>query len=120
MEISQAIAFAMETKDIPPAAPARSQASKKVALPDPLSPHRALRQHVGGLTTREREVTCLVALGKSNRAVADELVVGVSTVEAHLTHIFSKPGFSSCAQLAIWAVKGGLAQGPQDVEGTRQ
>src|SRR6266700_3091959 len=35
-----------------------------------------------GLTSREREVACLVAQGKSNRAIADELVVGVSTVEA--------------------------------------
>ncbi len=86
----------------------------------PLSPQRALKQHFGGLTTREREVARLVAQGKSNRAIADELVVGVSTVEAHISHIFTKLGFSSRAQIAAWAVDKGLAQAPQDVEVTRQ
>jgi predicted ATPase/DNA-binding CsgD family transcriptional regulator len=124
MELSQAIAFALETKD---AEPAGSQASEKAALPDPLSllpapplsPRRALQQQFGGLTAREREVARLVARGKSNRAIADELVVGVSTVEAHITHIFTKLGFSSRAQIAAWAVDKGLAMVPQDMEGTR-
>ena len=80
----------------------------------------ALKQHYGGLTTREREVAQQVAQGKSNRAIADELVVGVSTVEAHITHILTKLGFSSRAQIAVWAVEVGLAQGSQDVEVTRQ
>jgi len=86
----------------------------------PLSPRRALQQQFGGLTAREREVARLVAQGKSNRAIADELVVGVSTVEAHLTHMLGKLGFSSRAQIAVWAVEVGLAQGSQNVEVTRQ
>jgi len=85
-----------------------------------LSPRRALKQHLGGLTAREREVARLVAQGKSNRAIADELVVGVSTVEAHITHIFTKLGFSSRAQIAAWAVDKRLAQALQDGEVTRQ
>ncbi len=48
--------------------------------------------------------------GKSNRAIADELFVGVSTVEAHITHIFTKLGFSSRAQIAAWAVGKGLME----------
>jgi len=128
MELSQAIAFSLETKDISPAAPASSQASEKAALPDPLSllpapplsPRRALQQQFGGLTAREREVANLVAQGKSNRAIADELVVGVSTVEAHITHIFTKLGFSSRAQIAAWVVDKGLAKSPQDREVTKQ
>ena len=120
MELSQAIAFALETKDTSPAAPVSSQASEKAALPDPLSPRRVLQQQFGGLTAREREVARLVAQGKSNRAIADELVVGVSTVEAHITHIFTKLGFSSRAQIAAWAVDKGLAQVPQDMEVTKQ
>jgi predicted ATPase/DNA-binding CsgD family transcriptional regulator len=86
----------------------------------PFSPRRALKQHFGGLTAREREVARLVAQGKSNRAIAEELVVGVSTVEAHITHILGKLGFSSRAQIAAWAVDKGLAKVPQDVEAKRQ
>lgn len=100
MELSQAIAFALALAPSPPT--------------------RTALQHAGGLTAREREVARLVAQGKSNRAIADELVVGVSTVEAHLTHIFSKLRFSSRAQLATWAVKQGLDRDSQHVEGTGQ
>jgi DNA-binding NarL/FixJ family response regulator len=65
-------------------------------------------------------VACLVAQGKSNRAIADGLVIGVSTVEAHITHIFTKLGFSSRAQIAAWAVDKGLAQARPRVEMTEQ
>jgi DNA-binding CsgD family transcriptional regulator len=85
-----------------------------------LSPRRALQRHFGGLTSREREVAQLVTQGKSNRAIADELVVGISTVEAHISHFFTKLGFSSRAQIAVWAVDKGLAQAPQDMEVKRQ
>jgi len=88
--------------------------------PPALSPRRALQQHFGGLTTREREVAHLVAQGKSKRAIAEELVVGVSTVEAHITHIFTKLGFASRAQIAAWAVDKGLPQALQDEEVIRQ
>ena len=132
MPLEQVIAYASETKDELPTGTAEPQANGEDASSDlppgvlssppspPLSPRRALKQHFGGLTSREREVARLVAQGKSNRAIADELVVGVSTVEAHISHIFTKLGFSSRAQIAAWAVDKGLAQAPQDVEGTRQ
>ncbi len=93
--------------------PARTLSSSAA---QPLSPRRILKQQFGNLTPRECEVAQLVAQGKSNRAIADELVVGVSTVEAHISHIFTKLGFSSRAQIAAWAVNKGLAQVPQDVE----
>ena len=44
------------------------------------------------LTPREREVLALMAQGRSNRAIADELVVTVAAVERHVTSIFSKLG----------------------------
>jgi DNA-binding NarL/FixJ family response regulator len=47
-------------------------------------------------------------------------VVGVSTVEAHISHIFTKLGFSSRAQIAAWAVDKRLAQTLQDGEVTGQ
>ncbi len=132
MELSQAIAEALSTPDEPPTATKFQQMNEEEAssmvspsTPSPqspraLSPRRALKQHFGGLTSREREVARLVAQGKSNRTIADELVIGVSTVEAHITHIFTKLGFSSRAQIAAWAVSRGLVQALQGVEMTEQ
>ncbi len=49
------------------------------------------RRHgpIESLTSREREVLCLMAQGKSNQGIADELVVTVSAVERHVTGIFA-------------------------------
>lgn len=44
------------------------------------------------LTARERDVLGLLVAGRSNRRIADELVVSVDTVKKHLTHIFGKLG----------------------------
>ncbi len=62
----------------------------------------------GGLTAREREVAALVAQGKTNRDMADELVLGERTIETHVGNILSKLGFNSRAQIAAWAVETGL------------
>ncbi len=72
------------------------------------------KQKYGGLTTREREVAAQIAQGKSNQAIAVELFVGLKTVEAHVTRILSKLGFTSRAQIAGWAVAKGLAEAPRD------
>src|SRR5439155_14713584 len=45
----------------------------------PLAPRRPPKEDFGGLTTREREVATLIAQGKSNRAIAAALVVGIKT-----------------------------------------
>jgi DNA-binding NarL/FixJ family response regulator len=47
---------------------------------------------VDGLTPREREVLALIAEGRSNAAIARELVVTVAAVERHVTSIFDKLG----------------------------
>jgi DNA-binding NarL/FixJ family response regulator len=47
---------------------------------------------LGSLTRREREVLCLMAQGKSNQGIADELVVTVSAIERHVTSIFARMG----------------------------
>jgi predicted ATPase/DNA-binding CsgD family transcriptional regulator len=83
---------------------------------DVLSPSRAAKRAFGGLTAREREIAALIAQGKSNRAIANELVVGVKTVEAHITRILDKLGFASRAQIAGWAISRGLADAPQDLD----
>jgi DNA-binding CsgD family transcriptional regulator/tetratricopeptide (TPR) repeat protein len=54
----------------------------------------------GGLTAAEREVARLAAEGRSNKEIAESLVIGVSTVETHLRHAFEKLHVGSRAQLA--------------------
>jgi DNA-binding NarL/FixJ family response regulator len=45
---------------------------------------------LGSLTPREREVLELVAQGRSNKAIAEELVITVRAVQKHVTSIFGK------------------------------
>jgi ATP/maltotriose-dependent transcriptional regulator MalT len=80
------------------------------------SQREAEKLKYGGLTTREREVAAQIAQGKSNQAIAGELFVGLKTVEAHVTRILMKLGFTSRAQIAGWAVSKGLAEAPQDLD----
>ena len=50
----------------------------------------AYQPHLNTLTPREREVLALIAAGLTNHEIAGELVVGISTVKKHITHIYSK------------------------------
>jgi predicted ATPase/DNA-binding CsgD family transcriptional regulator len=74
----------------------------------PLSPRRAAAEKYGGLTEREHSVAALIAQGKSNREIADQLVVSERTVESHVANILFKLGFSSRTQVAAWVVEMGL------------
>jgi RNA polymerase sigma factor (sigma-70 family) len=56
-----------------------------------------------GLTAREREVARLLATGRSNRDIAQMLVITEGTVEVHVKHILNKLRFKSRAQVAAWA-----------------
>jgi DNA-binding NarL/FixJ family response regulator len=51
------------------------------------------------LTAREREIAELVAAGRSNREIAQQLVLSNRTVEAHLRNIFAKLGVRSRVEL---------------------
>jgi len=74
----------------------------------PAPTSRVAKETFGGLTEREREVVALIAQGKTNREIADTLVVSYRTVETHVGTILSKLGFTSRAQIAVWAVEIGL------------
>jgi DNA-binding CsgD family transcriptional regulator len=64
----------------------------------------------GGLTPREREVAGFLSQGKSNREIAEDLVLSERTVESHVGNILTKLGFDSRAQIAVWAVEKGLVE----------
>ena len=66
-------------------------------------------QQVAGLSPREREVAALLALGLSNRQIAQRLVVTERTVGAHIEHILDKTGFASRHQVGVWAEEHGLS-----------
>jgi predicted ATPase/DNA-binding CsgD family transcriptional regulator len=87
MSPEAAIALALE-----PSAPApRVAAAAAAATPPPSS-----------LTVREKEIAALVADGRSNKAIADELVISPATVARHVANIMAKLGFHSRAQIAAW------------------
>jgi DNA-binding CsgD family transcriptional regulator/Tfp pilus assembly protein PilF len=65
-------------------------------------------EQFGGLTSREREVARFLSQGKSNREIAEGLVLSERTVENHISNILTKLGFTSRAQIAVWAVEKGL------------
>jgi len=71
-------------------------------------PAQAKRLPHEDLTEREMEVLKLIAQGKSNQEVADELFIGVKTVKYHLTNLFSKLGVEDRTQAAIYAHRHGL------------
>jgi NarL family two-component system response regulator LiaR len=62
------------------------------------------------LTDREMEVLRLIAQGKSNQELADELFIGIKTVKFHITNIFAKLRVEDRTQAAIYAFKHGLVE----------
>lgn len=65
------------------------------------------------LTEREIEVLSLLALGNTNRGIADVLTLSEHTVRTHIYHIFSKLGVETRVEAAVLAVSEGLV--PMDV-----
>jgi DNA-binding CsgD family transcriptional regulator len=55
---------------------------------------------VQGLTSRERDVLALLAAGKRNRAISEELTISENTVKFHVANVLRKTGTASRAELA--------------------
>jgi DNA-binding CsgD family transcriptional regulator len=57
------------------------------------------------LTPTELQVVDLVRVGRTNRQVAEQLLMGVETVKTHLAHVFTKLGISNRSQLTALATE---------------
>lgn len=62
------------------------------------------------LTAREREVLLLIAQGKSNKEIADELFITLKTVKTHVSNILAKLQVEDRTQAAIYAFQHHLAK----------
>lgn len=60
------------------------------------------------LTQRESEVLRQLALGLTNKEIAQALHISYETVKEHVQHILRKLGVSDRTQAAVWAVRKGL------------
>lgn len=60
------------------------------------------------LTKRESEVLRQLALGLTNKEIAQALNISYETVKEHVQHILRKVGVSDRTQAAVWAVRKGL------------
>jgi DNA-binding NarL/FixJ family response regulator len=80
----------------------RRVAAKGSALdPDVVARLVGRRRHnspVDALTKREREVLSLMAEGRSNAGIAEQIVVTVAAVERHITSIFDKLGLHQSSE----------------------
>lgn len=83
------------------------------AEPDRLRVERLARPDVNleahGLTPREHQVLRLVATGKTNHAIAVDLLIAEKTVDRHVTNIFTKLGVSTRAAATAYAYQHRLA-----------
>jgi two-component system, NarL family, response regulator LiaR len=102
-EIAQAIRSAVKGQSV-----LESQVASKL-MNRFRQPKAAVQPHEE-LTDREMEVLRLIASGKSNQDVADELFIGVKTVKFHVTNILAKLGVEDRTQAAIYAFKNGLVE----------
>lgn len=90
----------------------RSTAARETVLSPAIVTRLASHVHRpatrASLTAREREVLLLVARGKVNRAIAQELFVSEATVKTHLTHIFEKLAVTDRAAAVATAYELGI------------
>jgi NarL family two-component system response regulator LiaR len=85
----------------------REEEPTKGVAPTPRVPEQ--QPPVEPLTEREVTVLKLVAQGRSNREIADQLVIAEGTVRTHVSNILSKLHLASRTQATLYALREGLA-----------
>ncbi|WP_104162420.1 response regulator transcription factor [Cryobacterium sp. N22] len=103
-------------KDAPPAelvAAVRAAAAGQSALAPAIVTRLADRSRIpeGRLSPREVEVLALVAAGRSNRQIGQDLFLSEATVKSHLVHIFGKLGVGSRTSAVASARASGTLRG---------
>jgi pimeloyl-ACP methyl ester carboxylesterase/DNA-binding CsgD family transcriptional regulator len=94
--------------DLPPAIPLIEELVREAAQDE--SPNAAPSPAtLDGLSGREAEVLRLIAAGRSNQQIADELVLSLNTVRRHVSNIFDKTGVANRTEAAVYARDRGLA-----------
>lgn len=72
-------------------------------VPEPSAPASADPAEALGLTSRERDVLRLVAAGRSNRQIAEELFISPKTASVHVSNILAKLDVSGRGEAAALA-----------------
>ncbi|MBE9912564.1 response regulator transcription factor [Paenibacillus donghaensis] len=72
---------------------------------------RTVQGDSSGMTEREKEVLLLIAEGKSNKDIAEELHISIKTVKTHVSNLLMKCELEDRTQLAIYAHRKGWVQG---------
>jgi DNA-binding NarL/FixJ family response regulator len=71
-------------------------------------PRPAAPKGLAELTAREREVLSLIAAGRSNAEIAQELFISETTVKTHVTHVLQKLDLRDRVQAVVLAYQAGL------------
>jgi DNA-binding NarL/FixJ family response regulator len=74
---------------------------------EPVPQTREMGRH--RLSDREVEVIRLIAAGRSNQQIADELIISLNTVVRHVANIFDKAAVHNRTEAAAYAFHSGLA-----------
>jgi DNA-binding NarL/FixJ family response regulator len=82
----------------------RAVITRALSRPDAPAPER-----LASLTAREREVLRLIAAGRSNQEIADELYLSPLTAKTHVGRILAKMGARDRVHLVIAAYEAGLS-----------
>jgi DNA-binding CsgD family transcriptional regulator len=79
----------------------------------PAAAARNAPSYPDNLTAREVEVLRLLAAGRTNREVADALVLSIRTVERHIANVYAKIGVTRRVEATAYALRHGLAEHPK-------
>ena len=103
MTLEEAVAHALDE-------PATPREEEDAHQPPATGAEEHPEPYPDGLTAREAEVLGLLAAGKTNKQIAAELFLSVSTVQRHVANIYAKIGAHGRAAATAYALRKGIAR----------